>query len=257
VTELPATHLNDWRAVGRVVALYRHPIKSMAAQPLSSATIDHYGIAGDRRFALKRRGDMSGFPWLTASKLPALIRYAVCCESGEAPSRARMHVHAPSGDFISCDGDDFARHFAEAHGVDVELAHLRQGIFDLAGLSVLTAQTLASLETMMDMRLDVRRFRPNVVIDTGSSAEPFPEDAWVGQSLAFGNVGSGARASVTELDERCVMINFDPDTGVGSPNVLRTVVRERNNYAGVYAVPTRGGAIAVGDVAYLHVDRAS
>jgi uncharacterized protein len=244
-------HANGWRVIGRVAGLYRHPIKSMAAQSLANATIDHYGIAGDRRFALKRRGDQTGFPWLTASTLPALIRYAVCCESGDTPSRARMHVHAPNGDFISCDGDDLTRHFAEAHGVDVELAHLKQGMFDLAGLSVITAQTLASLATMIDMRMDARRFRPNVVIDTESSADPFPEDAWVGQALAFGNVESGAYASVTELDERCVMINFDPDTGLGSPQVLRTVVRERGNYAGVYAVPTRGGVIAVGDVAYL------
>jgi len=241
---------NGWRVIGRVAGLYRHPIKSMAAQSLARATVDRYGIAGDRRFALKRRGDQSSFPWLTAaSKLPALIRYEVCCELGDAPARARMHVHASGGDFISCEGDDFSRHFADAHGVDVELAHLEQGMFDLAGLSVITTQTLASLAAMIGLPMDPRRFRPNVLIDTGSGSDPFPEDAWVGRTLAFGEVESGASASVTELDERCSMINLDPDTGLGAPEVMRTVVRERGNYAGVYAVPTRGGAIAVGDIA--------
>ena len=242
--------VDGWRLVGRVTALYRHPIKSMAARPLARASVDRYGIAGDRRFALRRRGDASGFPWLTASKLPALIRYEVCCASGDAPSRTAMHVHSPEGDFLSCDGDELSRHFAGAHGARVELTHLTQGMFDLAGLSVITTQTLASLAAMLGMPMDPRRFRPNIVIDAGSGGGAFPENAWVGTELAFGDPARGPRISVTELDERCAMINFDPDTGESAPMVLRTVVRERGNKAGVYAVPARAGHVAVGDDAY-------
>lgn len=233
------------------MALYRHPVKSMAAQTLSRATVDRYGIAGDRRFALRRRGDQSGFPWLTASKLPALIRYEVCCASGDSPSRDAMHVHAPDGEFVSCGGDAMSMHFAERHGVDVELAHLQQGIFDLAGLSLITTQTLASVGELVALAMDARRFRPNVVIDVDSSGEAFPEDAWVGSSLAFGDPSTGPCSAVSERDERCVMINFDPDGGPASKTIHRTVVRERGNYAGVYAVPTRMGTIEVGDVAYI------
>jgi uncharacterized protein YcbX len=250
VTEIELDSLDGWRAIGRVTGVYRHPIKSMAAQAMSSATVDRYGIAGDRRFALRQRGDESGFPWLSASKLPALIRYEVACAADDAPIRDAMHVRAPSGDVISCTGDALSRHFADAHGVDVELTHLRQGMFDLAGLGIITTQTLASLGAMLSLPMDARRFRPNVVIDVGSDRDPFPEDAWVGSSLAFGDPESGARALVTELDERCAMINLDPDTGLSTPTILRTVVRERDNYAGVYAAPMRGGAIAIGDLAY-------
>jgi len=250
VTGIESKWLDGWRAIGRVTGVYRHPIKSMAAQALTCATVDRYGIAGDRRFALRRRGDESGFPWLSASKLPALIRYEVACAVDDAPTRESMHVRAPSGDVISCAGDALSRHFADAHGVDVELANLRQGIFDLAGLGIITTQTLASLAAMLSLPMDPRRFRPNVVIDVGSDRDPYPEDAWVGSSLAFGNPENGARAMVTELDERCAMINYDPDTGLGTPAILRTVVRERDNFAGVYAMPTRGGAIAIGDLAY-------
>ena len=88
-------------------------------------------------------------------------------------------------------------------------------------------------------------------IDVDASDDPFPENAWVGSRLAFGDRESGPRASVTELDERCAMINLDPHTGISSPAVLRTVVRERGNRAGVYAVPTCGGRISVGDVAFV------
>jgi uncharacterized protein YcbX len=243
--------MDGWRAVGRVAALYRHPIKSMAAQPLARATIDRYGVAGDRRFALRRRGDQSGFPWLTASTLPALIRYEVCCASGDSPSRAGMHVHAPDGEFVSCENDAITRHFAEMHGVDVELAHLKQGVFDLAGISVITTQTLGSVAALVAAPMDARRFRPNVVVDVDAEVQSYPEDAWVGSSLAFGDPASGPRVSVSERDERCVMINFDPDGGPASTTIHRIVVRERENYAGVYAVPTRVGMIEIGDVAFV------
>ena len=68
---------------------------------------------------------------------------------------------------------------------------------------------------------------------------------------AFGNAHDGPLASITELDERCSMINLDPDTAASDPEVMRTVVRERDNNAGIYAVPTRGGAVAIGDEAFV------
>lgn len=237
-----------WRAVGRVSALFRHPIKSMAAQPLANVTLDRNGVAGDRRFALRRLGIKSGFPWLSASTLPALVRYRV---EGLDDRLMPTGLCAPSGEVITCDAASISAHFAAAHGVDVELTHLRQGIFDCAGISILTAQTLASLGQMTGITLDPRRFRPNILIDVEQGADPYPEDAWVGHSITFGAPGSGARVAVTELDERCVMINIHPDTGQSTPELLRAVVQHRDNYAGVYAVATRMGAIAIGDTAYV------
>ena len=70
-----------------------------------------------------------------------------------------------------------SRHFTDAHRVDVELAHLTQGMFDLAGLAIITTQTLASLGAMLSLPMDARRFRPNVVIDVGLDHDPFPENA--------------------------------------------------------------------------------
>ena len=242
---------SGWRAVGRVAALFRYPIKSMASQPLASLSLDRHGVIGDRRHALRRRGDASGFPWLTASKLPVLICYRV----GELDDRfAPRTVCAPDGNVIACDGASMSRHFATKHNMDVELAHLRQGMFDCAGVSIITRQTLASLGQLVNAALDPRRFRPNVIIDVEPESEPYPENEWVGHTMAFGNLADGARVAVTELDERCVMVNIDPDTGRTTPELLRAVVQHRDNFAGVYAVPTRVGAIAVGDSAYVRVD---
>src|SRR5918994_1694043 len=56
----------DSRVVGRIVALWRYPVKSMAGEPLEAADVSWHGLAGDRRWAFIRAGlERSNFPWLT------------------------------------------------------------------------------------------------------------------------------------------------------------------------------------------------
>jgi hypothetical protein len=42
------------------------------------------------------------------------------------------------------------------------------------------------------------------------------------------------------------MVNFDPDSARASAEVLKAIVRVRDNKVGVYATVTRRGRIAVG-----------
>jgi uncharacterized protein YcbX len=247
------THETSWRAVGIVAALYRHPVKSMRGDALAHATVDRYGLVGDRRFALRRRGDPSGFPWLTAGRVPDLMRYQARFADDGEPTREALRIESPTGESLSLEQDALSAHFFARLGVSVELMHLRQGVFDCAGLSIVSRQTLAALGTLVGAALDERRFRPNVVVACRDGAS-YPEDAWVGGAVAFGDPALGPRAHVTERDERCSMLGIDPDTGVVDPRILRTVVRERANLAGVYAVPTRVGAVAVGDAVYVQSD---
>jgi uncharacterized protein YcbX len=101
---------------------------------------------------------------------------------------------------------------------------------------------------------DLRRFRPNVVIET-NSAEPFEEDRWVGRTLMFGEASSGAAPTaligVTMRDERCRMVNLDPDTAEKDSEVMKTVVRLNGNYAGVYGTVVRAGELRLGQVVTL------
>ena len=62
--------------IGRVEVIYRYPVKSMGGERLEVADLGWHGIDGDRRLAFRRMEDRSGFPWLSASKLPDLVRYA-------------------------------------------------------------------------------------------------------------------------------------------------------------------------------------
>src|SRR5262249_12064367 len=61
--------------VGEVEALFRYPVKSMSGELLEVADLGWHGLEGDRRLAFRRLDDRSGFPWLTASKLPELLLF--------------------------------------------------------------------------------------------------------------------------------------------------------------------------------------
>ena len=47
------------------------------------------------------------------------------------------------------------------------------------------------------------------------------------------------------------MTTIDPDTGVRSPELMKTVVRGFGNRVGLYASPARLGTIRVGDAVRL------
>ena len=59
--------------VGRISAIYRYPVKSMAGEQMSSAQLGWHGLDGDRRLAFVRRGVKTGMPWLTGGKLASLV----------------------------------------------------------------------------------------------------------------------------------------------------------------------------------------
>jgi hypothetical protein len=99
-------------------------------------------------------------------------------------------------------------------------------------------------------RPDVRRFRPNILIASLRSV-PFEEEQWVGGVLWFGETKDRAAISVTNRDERCSMVNFDPDSARPDPEVLRAIVRVRDNKAGVYGAVVRRGRAALGQPVFF------
>ena len=142
-------------------------------------------------------------------------------------------------------GEELALEVGRRHRSPVQMMHLRQGIFDEASISVITSVTVREIGTLAAQQLDVRRFRPNIVIRS-LRAVPFEEDAWVGGVLSFGAGPEAATIGVTLRDERCAMVNFDPDSARPAAEVLKAIVRVRHNQAGVYGAVTRRGGLAVG-----------
>ena len=236
--------------LGRISAIFRYPVKSMAGELLDAARLGWHGIEGDRRFAFRRLTDKSGFPWLSASKLPQLLLYKPFGLDGNTAERLPTHVHTPDGKEYELRSDELRRDISNRFGGDVEMMNYKHGVFDEACISVISLGTVRSIERESGREIDLRRFRPNVVIETGRE-EPFQEDRWVGQTLMFGEANGGAAVAVTMRDERCVMVNFDPDTAERDSTVMKTVVRMNGNYAGVYGAVVRAGELRIGQVVTL------
>jgi uncharacterized protein YcbX len=236
--------------VGYISAIFRYPVKSMAGQGLDSAKLGWDGIEGDRRFAFRRLADHGDFPWLTASRLPELLLYKPIRGDDSANGSLPAHIRTPKGREYGLTDEGLRREIAARHGAEVELMQFRHGIFDEAAVSVIALGTIRTITGAAGHEADVRRFRPNVVLDT-LCAEPFEEDAWVGKILEFGTDGTGPAISLTMRDKRCVMVNFDPDTAEADAGIMKTVVRMNDNYAGVYGTVIRTGELRVGQVVGL------
>lgn len=237
--------------IGRVEAIFRFPVKSMRGEALDAARLGWHGIEGDRRLAFCRLDDRGGFPWLTASKLPDLIHFTPQRpEDGDGESLP-THVRTPEGEEMPLFGEALAAEVGRRSGSPVRMMQLKHGIFDDASISVISSATVREIGRLAGRSADVRRFRPNLVIRP-TRPLPFEEDRWLGGVLTFGEGGDAPAVAVTMRDVRCAMVNFDPDGGSPSPEVLKAVVRANQNNAGIYGAVTRIGRLAVGQTVVLH-----
>ncbi len=236
--------------LGRISAIFRYPVKSMAGELLDVARLGWHGIEGDRRLAFRRLDDNSGLPWLTASKVPQLLLYKPFRLDSNTAGLLPTHVCTPDGKEYELRSDTLREELSSRYGSDVELMSLNHGIFDEACISVISLGTVNCIKRESGRDVDLRRFRPNIVIETDGDG-PFEEDRWVGRTLLFGDGTGGAGLTVTMKDERCVMVNLDPDTAERDSEVMKTVVRMNANYAGVYGTVVRAGELRVGQAVTL------
>jgi len=226
----------------------------MAGELVDVAMLGWHGIQGDRRFAFRRLSDNGDFPWLTASKLPELLLYKPFRLDNNSADPTPTHVRTPNGKEYELRSYELREEISKRHGSDVELMNFKHGIFDEAHVSVINRATVQGIEREAGRGIDLRRFRPNVVIET-DNAELFGEDRWVGHTLVFGEGDRAAAVRVTMRDERCVMVNFDPDTVERDSEVMKTVVRLNENTAGVYCTVVQAGELRVGQGVSLVVLR--
>ncbi len=236
--------------IGVIEALFRYPVKSMGGERLEAAEMGWYGLDGDRRLALRRKESHGGMPWLTASKLPELILFSPQWRDSAGEGTLPTDVRTPEGEEMAVFSEELAAEVGRRHRSPVEMMHLTHGIFDEASISVIASSTVREIGRLAEQRPDVRRFRPNILIDSVRSV-PFEEDEWLGGVLSFGEGSDAAAVSVTLRDERCSMVNLDPDSARSAAEMLKTIVRVRQNKAGVYGTVTRCGRLAVGQPIYF------
>jgi len=236
--------------IGHVEAIFRYPVKSMGGERLDAANLGWHGLDGDRRLALRRMEDRGAFPWLSASKLPDLVLFTPLRREDGAGGHLPTHVRTPDGEEMDVFGADLAAEIGRRHGAPVQMMQLKHGIFDEASISVIALDTVSEIGQLAGVSPDMRRFRPNIVVRSVRSV-PFQEDEWVGGVLSFGEGSDAPAVAVTMRDERCSMINIDPDSGGRAPEMMKAVVRANQNCAGIYGTVTRIGRVAVGQTIVL------
>ena len=82
------------------------------------------------------------------------------------------------------------------------------------------------------------------MVDAVGSEPGFPEQAWIGHTLA---IGDNVRLNITGPCGRCVMITLAQGALPKDSGILRTAVQQSHGHVGVYAAVTRGGTIRRGD----------
>ena len=228
------------RRVGRVVGLWRYPVKSMGAEELAEVEVSWHGLAGDRRWAFIRNGVVqSGFPWLTLRERGDMNHYRPSFVEPARPDKSPTVVRTPSGVLFDVADPALA---AELCPGGAWVIKQDRGIFDTFPLALITTQTIVRLGEMVGAQLDVQRFRPNILVEAADEA-PFAEDGWVGCVLRIG----GMRMRVDKRDGRCVVMTIDPVTTERNPEILRTVARDRQGFLGVYGTTVEPGRVAVND----------
>lgn len=254
---------------GLVAQTWVYPVKSMQGVRTDQVHITTTGIVGDRQWGIV---DQASGTVLSAKREPALLDATVDSSGGMITL----------GDGTEVATDDAAvdtvlsawlgrpvtlQATTQSTGLSYEMTFdppdddaevfaipVPPGTFvDLAPLHLVTSATLTGCASERpDLDFDVRRFRPNLVIDI--DVDPFAEDSWAGRTISVGDV----ELAITQPTVRCAMpLRAQPATAAGDPALARRpdlhqALNELNpvfpNHLGVYAEVITAGTVRNGDV---------
>ena len=275
---------------GTVVSLWRYPVKSMLGEELNSSYVTERGLVGDRAYALidQKTGKVASAK--NPRKWGKLFDFRVAFIEDPAPPQEvddnnilpPVRITFPDGTHIfSSDQDKIDHTLSSVLGREVRLMRATdlekpryeeywpdieglaqrekvtdeamppQTFFDIAVIHIFTTSTINRLrELYPEGRFEVRRFRPNIVVESTSEEKKkdFIENLWVGKKLM---IGEDIVLSVTGPCTRCVMITLPQGDLPKDLGILRTVAQYNRVTAGVYATVHKGGTIRRGDLVRL------
>jgi uncharacterized protein YcbX len=275
------------RQIGVVKGLFRYPVKSMQGERLGEVDIGAQGVIGDRAYALREANGrvVTAKKWpqlleccarYDAPPTPgALAPLGIALPDGRTiqaqdPNASAVLSTALGRPVVLEQAQPDQRHRAEIDPAtvfgDVPVETLKPGFtpatlpdsfalppgtfFDSASLHVLASGTLAHLRTLTgeDAQLDPRRFRPNLIVDTGPEVEGFLEDDWLDGTL---EVGERVRIVQLRPTLRCVMTTHRQADLGRDLRILRAAAQHHQAQVGVWAAIGTPGRVRIGDPVVL------
>jgi uncharacterized protein YcbX len=243
----------------RVAQAWRYPVKSLQGEAVDVLEVDIERVLGDREWGVR---DSTTGSVLTARTVRPLLHASARVE-GDAvlvrfPDGRELHEHDDAMDLA----------LSSYVGIPVHLAHAkrdeqaqfeapveysdnpspvarwqsRPGSFnDGNPIHVLTTASLRAASALHPGSVwDMRRFRPNLLIDV--DGDDFVEETW-----SHITIGSMA-LEIYKRTTRCALTARSQPGLLDDLEVPRTLARNRNAKLGVYARVTTPGSIAAGDV---------
>lgn len=231
--------------IGRVVALSRYPVKSMAGEHLDRLDIDERGAVGDRVWAAYTPdgGIGSGKTTRRFRRVDGLLGLRARLDGGVPlvafPDGRELRAGEPSTDAA----------LGELLGTPLRLAReTTVPHHDDAPLHLVTTAALRRLEELTGIAASAARFRSNLELDVPGSE--FVEDGWHDRRLAIGDevvvrLGAGM--------PRCVMADMaQPHEDLGHDGrLLKALADVHDLDFGLMVAVERPGAVRVGDEATL------
>jgi uncharacterized protein len=238
---------------GRVVSLWRYPVKSMMGEELNASEVTERGLLGDRSLALIDTETQKVVSAKNPKKWPAMFDFRAAFTAPPVLGSALppVRVTLPDGGSVTTDDTRCTELITRALGRPVRLAGAAAAgtFFDLAAVHVLTTATLNRLQQLYPQgRFEVRRFRPNIVVRPDDDDTEFVENTWVGRRL---RIGDDVVVDITDHCPRCVMTTLPQGDLPKDSGILRTAARHNDVHVGVYGEVRRGGRVRRGDTVTL------
>jgi uncharacterized protein YcbX len=265
---------------GAVLTLWRYPMKSMQGEELNASHVNDRGLLGDRALALIDPDTGKVVSAKNPRKWAEMFNFRAMFTAPPQPGNPLppVAVTLPDGSSVSSDDTRFAGIVSAALGRRVmlaaagapqptleeywpdmvELDHqdtvtdeaMPAGtFFDLAGVHVLTTNTINRLRELHPRgRFEVRRFRPNIVVQATDDVADFTENKWLGRQM---HIGDEVVLEITGPCPRCVMTTLPQGDLPKDREILRTAARYNDVNVGVYAEVRQTGMARRGDAVTL------
>lgn len=254
--------------IGKIESVYRYPVKSMRGETPSQIFLSFSGVYGDRLYAFRSPAAPPGFPYHTGREHEDLLLYQPRYRNYEQtlvpPNLAEAEALAPGLTPVYGERDQFALDITTPDGLvlsvesplltkdmqkareddgPVSLAFSQVAMTDCRPVSLISLQTVDTLQSELGSPVDKRRFRANLYADLSDSGGLVEKD-YVGKTI---KIGDKAIVAFLERDPRCKMICLDPETADHNPKLLQLVAEKHDGRAGIYAAVLVEGLVKTGD----------